>query len=588
VAHRVIGRAPADDRLAAGAARAIWRGFRTYQSRFARITRRAPFRHQARDWLGLQHDAVARLDLHEQVVDGAEAEVRRLLAARADDKALWAAMKRRYAALCARAPAYELAETFFNSVTRRVLGTVGVDPAVEYLDSDFDRVLPPATPPPYTRYPRRDTVEALVADVLGRRRVQVANQAIDFDAGPIARAIETERRRAWGDLPIDAIEVLDPVFYRNKGAYLIGRLVGDGRLMPLVVALVNRSGRVVVDAVLLTENEASIVFSFTRSSFLVDVEAPREVIRFLHAIMPLKRVAELYIALGYTKHGKAELYRDLVRHLARSDDRFEIAPGDPGLVMVVFTLPSYDIVFKVIRDGFRYPKTTTREHVMARYRLVFRHDRAGRLADAQEFEQLAFPRDRFSEALLAELGAEASRSVSVDGDRVVFRHLYTERRVRPLNLYLREAEATEAREVVLDYGRAIKDLAATNIFPGDLLLKNFGVTRHGRVIFYDYDELCLLTDCSFRRMPESRDYDDEIAAEPWFHVGPLDIFPEELPRFMGLYGKLKDVLLEAHGDLFGTEFWTGMQALHRAGEVVDIFPYRESRRLRNGGPGPAW
>jgi len=335
----------------------------------------------------------------------------------------------------------------------------------------------------------------------------------------------------------------------------------------------------VVDAVLLTENEASIVFSFTRSSFHVDVEAPHDVIRFLKSIMPVKRVAELYIALGYNKHGKAELYRDLVHHLQRSTDKFAIAPGDRGMVMLVFTMPSYDVVFKVIRDTFAYPKTTTRRQVMDRYQLVFKHDRAGRLVDAQEFEYLAFPRDRFSDDLLTELADGAASSVIIEDNRVIVKHLYTERRVTPLNLHLWHVDEAAARDVVLDYGQAIKDLAATNIFPGDLLLKNFGVTRHGRVIFYDYDELCLLTDCNFREMPPARDLDEELASEPWFYVGPNDIFPEEFLTFIGLQGGMRDVFLQAHRDLLGPGFWTKMQAWHKAGEVVDIFPYRPSRRL---------
>jgi isocitrate dehydrogenase kinase/phosphatase len=339
---------------------------------------------------------------------------------------------------------------------------------------------------------------------------------------------------------------------------------------------------VVVDAALLTVDEASIVFSFTRSAFHVDAPAPVRVIRFLKSIMPAKRIAELYVALGYDKHGKAELYRDLVDHLERSSDAFEIAAGDRGLVMTVFTLPSYDVVFKVIRDRFEYPKTTSREHVIGRYQLVFRHDRAGRLVDTQEFKHLAIPRDRVSDDLLAELLASASRSVEVAGDRVVLKHVYTERRVTPLNLYLRDASTPEAAAgaAVLDFGRAIKDLAATNIFPGDLLLKNFGVTRHGRVVYYDYDEICLVTECTFRLMPEPRTDEEALAAEPWFYVGPHDIFPTELGTFMGLYGPLRDVFLVEHGDLLSPEFWQSMQAVHHAGEVVDIYPYRPERRLR--------
>jgi isocitrate dehydrogenase kinase/phosphatase len=493
-------------------------------------------------------------------------------------RSVWTEAKRVYLEAVGDRADHELAQTFFNSVTRRLFDTVGVDPAVEFVDAEYDRPRGPAATPVFTSYPPRESTVALVTSLLGSRRV--SNQPIAFDAAVIADAIDRHRAAAWGAQPIEAVDLLDPVFYRNKGAYLIGRIRGGGRLLPLVIALVSDGDRLVVDAVLLSEDEASIVFSFTRSYFHVDVEAPRPAISFLKSIMPAKRVAELYIALGYDRHGKAEFFRDLSRHLAASTDRFEFAEGDRGMVMVVFTLPSYDVVFKVIRDRFAPPKQTTRRQVLDRYELVFRHDRAGRLVDAQRFEHLTFPRDRFGDELLAELRDETADTVTVDGDRVVIRHLYVERRVRPLNLYLREAAPAAGRAAALDFGQTIKYLAATNIFPGDVLLKNFGVTRHGRVIFYDYDELAPLTDCNFRRLPEARTLEEEMSAEPWFYVGPHDMFPEEFLPFIGLHGELREIFLEAHRDLFDADFWNRMQALHRAGEIVDIFPYQEGRRLR--------
>ncbi len=369
------------------------------------------------------------------------------------------------------------------------------------------------------------------------------------------------------------------VFHRNQGAYLVGRIRTADQAIPLALAIHNVDGRLFVDAALLTADDVSVLFGFTRSYFHVEVDRPCELIAFLHSIMPRKPIAELYIAVGYNKHGKTELFRDLIRHINRSSDRFEIARGERGMVMIVFTLPSFDVVFKVIRDTFAYPKTTTRRQVIDRYQLVFKHDRAGRLADVQEFEHLAFARDRFSDDLLSELAGAATDTVSI-GDRTVdIKHLYTERRMTPLNLYLRDVGSAKAREAVIDYGQAVKDLAATNIFPGDMLLKNFGVTRHGRVVFYDYDELCLVTDCNFRDMPQPRDFDEEVAAEPWFHVAQNDIFPEEFLTFMGLAGELRDVFLRFHRELLTAQFWRELQSRHRAGELIDIIPYRHCQRL---------
>jgi isocitrate dehydrogenase kinase/phosphatase len=275
------------------------------------------------------------------------------------------------------------------------------------------------------------------------------------------------------------------------------------------------------------------------------------------------------------------LYCDLLHHLSRSNKKFELADGERGMVMEVFTMPDYDLVFKVIKDHFAYPKNTTRDAVMAKYDLVFKHDRAGRLVDAQEFEHLKFNRNRFSDELLDSLKRNALQNVIINEDNVIVKHAYVERRVTPLNIYLREVDDTKALTAVVDYGNAIKDLAASNIFPGDLLLKNFGVTRHGRVVFYDYDELCLLSICNFRVMPQPRSYDEELSADPWFGVGENDVFPEELRNFIGLQGMLRKVFLKHHDDLFDVHFWHQVQSHISGGRTIDIFPYGQNKRLAN-------
>jgi isocitrate dehydrogenase kinase/phosphatase len=493
------------------------------------------------------------------------------------ERAAWAALKSDYAAWAASRADAELAETFFNSVARRVLGTVGTDPATEFLDL----ALPdPAEGRGVTeRFERRGDLGRLVWEVLERHRFGVAYEDPVGDGAAAAAALAA----CLPGNEVLALELARPIFYRNKGAYLVGRaLLRSGSPVPVVLALLNPAGQVRVDAVLVGEDEASRVFSFTRSYFFVEADRPRELVGFLRALMPRKPLAELYAAIGFERHGKTEFYRALLRHVARSEDRFEIAPGARGMVMVVFTLPSYDVVFKLIRDRFDEPKRASRSEVMGKYQLVFRHDRAGRLVEAQEIEHLALPRARFAPDLLAELAAKAAATVTIGAERVVLQHVYTERRVTPLDLYLRRAEPAAARAAALDYGQALRDLAATNIFPGDLLLKNFGVTRLGRVVFYDYDELSRLTDLRFRELPPPRDPEEEMAGEPWFYVDEHDVFPEEILGFLGLAPELREAFLAAHAELLGVGFWTGMQRRHLAGEVLDLFPYPNGRRLPRG------
>lgn len=566
--------------LTQNAAETILAAFINYQERFERLTHSAQRLFEERDWAGMQNNAVARLSVYRQVIDGATSDIRILLGAHIEDKRAWAAMKAHYSKLIGARPEHELGETFFNSITRRIFATVGVDACIEFVLSEFQ---PPAIPlhyldqtPPICRAyrPKRAiSTSDLVAALLRDCGLHAPFASLAEDAALVAERIHQNIAA------IERIDILKPLFFRNKAAYVIGRIVHSHGIAPLILALLHEEDGVYVDSVLLSENDASIVFSFTRSYFHVNMPRPVDVIMFLKSIMPRKRLAELYIAVGHNKHGKTLLYRDLIDHLSHSDDQFEIAPGERGMVMLVFTLPSYDMVFKVIKDHFDYPKRTTRQQVMACYDLVFQHDRAGRLVDAQEFEHLEFDRGRFSETLLREFADKTNRTVQIGPDKVAIAHVYMERRLTPLNLYLSDVDEGAGLAAALDYGQAIKDLAASAIFPGDLFLKNFGVTRHGRVVFYDYDELQLLTTCRFRRMPPPRDDGDEFSADPWFSVQEHDVFPEQFPAFLGLRPELKAAFLQRHADLFDTTFWHTMQEQHQTGQVLNIYPYQQRQRL---------
>ncbi|HEU4564807.1 MAG TPA: bifunctional isocitrate dehydrogenase kinase/phosphatase [Gemmatimonadaceae bacterium] len=571
--------------LAERAAAAIRDEFVAYHDRFAEITARARERFERRDWHGSQHDATERLALYKLHVDRILCALPAMLGDSGEHPATWMAMREAFGALIAGRDDCELAETFFNSLTRRVFATVGVEPRIEFLPDEA------SAPPPAERgapiactYAARRVDAGLVRRILERLAWAVPYRDLEATCERVA-AVLRDDLALDGEAGHAEVDVLDAVFYRNKGAYIVGRVRCGGAVTPLVLALLNGPEGIEVDAVLTTADEASIVFGFSWSYFRVAAPRPHALVRFLASTMPLKRVDELYTAIGYNKHGKTELYRSIVRHMREQDARFDFAEGDEGLVMAVIALPSLNIVLKIIKDTFGQPKTTTRKAVMEKYHLVFLRDRAGRLADAQEFEHLELPIRCFPPPLLEHLRRTAGQSVYVEGDQVVLAHCYTERRVTPLNVYVRRADARAARAAILDYGNAIKDLAGANIFTGDMLLKNFGVTRHGRVIFYDYDELALLTECTFRRIPRAVHPEDEMAAEPWFYVGEHDVFPEEFSAFLVPPGALREAFLARHADLLGVGFWEEMQRRLAAGELPDVFPYGQERRrqMRDGG-----
>ena len=565
------------DTLVADCARLLVDAFADYNAEFRSVTQRAPQHFEERDWRASQKDAVERIELYDKYVTGSVELMRQRLGEDVHERAIWSSVKRRFDEIIDPLPDNEFIKTFFSSVTRKTFGTVGVDPAVEFIALDLDPLGNVRTHVETKVYANRGDIELLAEELLAdfsfRTPYRDFEHSVKMIAGEVKALVNSgQERRA-----IESVEVIKKVFYQMTRAYLVGRINGRGWTMPFVVSLRNGDSGVVVDAIMLEESTVSVLFSFTRSYFHVDLAHVGEVVKFLKTILPRKRVSELFTVLGRAKQGKTERYRELFSHLQQSDDDFVLAPGERGLVMVCFTLPSFDVVFKLIRDKFPYQKNILREDVLTKYELVFKHDRAGRLVDAQEFKSIKFPRARFSRELLEELEQEAARTVHFEGDDVIIDHVYIERRMTPLNLYLRSASLEEAEKAVIEYGQAIRDLAVTNIFPGDLLLKNFGVTRHGRVIFYDYDELCLVTDCRFREIPQSQHDEDDMRADAWFYVGENDVFPETFINFLGFDPQLKQVFLDAHAEVLTAEWWRGIQERLREGELLEVLPYHRHR-----------
>jgi len=532
-------------------AAALAEHFRAYNDEFGRITRRAALNFLAEDWQAAQRDAVARIELYEQRVTRCVEALAQELTGRSADSALWEQIKRAYDMLVARRPDSDFYRTFFNSVTRDLFGTVGVNADVEFTATTVGRA---SGAVPIRVYRVAGSLPAAVREVLADLPFGAAiadpDAAVHRVSAEIGRYFSTGRQRSP-----ESIELIEPVFYRALNAFVVGRLIADGCITPLVLAFSNSRRGVQVDAVMMSLADVGSLFGYARSYFHVDLPVVSAAITLLRSFMPRKPIDELYTVLGRAKQGKTERYFSLQRHLESSIDSFVHAPGDRGLVMIVFTLPSLDLVFKVIRDRFGAPKTNSRADVIERYQFVFRHDRAGRLVDAQEFRRLRLPRGRFMQEVADELLQEASESCRIEGGHLIVEHCYIERRLRPLNLFVREADPAAAEAAIIDYGNALRDLAASNVFPGDLLLKNFGVTSHGRVIFYDYDELCLVSDCVFREVPQARCEEEETSADPWFQCGPNDVFPEQWLQFLAIPAALQRVFLEHHAELLTAAWW---------------------------------
>jgi len=567
----------AADPQACAAAALLVDAFADYNARFADITRRARRRFERRDWRGAAVDAHARIDLYDICIRETQGRLDALLDDRLRARALWAAMRQEYERRVAELADRELYKTWFSSLSRRHFHTRGVAPEIEFVALDREPYTEPSDAAPHRRYRVGDALADTCAQLLADADFGYADRA--GDAARLADALRA-RLPALGLAAIESLDVLHTVFYRERRAYLVGRLRGGQRRHPLVIALLHADDGVRVDALLTAREQVSILFGYARSYFHADIANVGAVVAFVRALLPHKPLEELYSVLGRAKQGKTERYRRVFGHLAiHPQERLLRADGQRGMVMAVFTLRDLPVVFKLIRDRFAWPKDTTRSQVEAKYRLVFRHDRAGRLVDTQEFRHLRFPLHQVDAELLTELLDECAETASVDGDELVIAHCYVEHRLRPLDLYVREVTPAEAGRAMRDYGQAIKDLAASNIFPGDLLLKNFGISRNGRAVFYDYDELCLLGECRFRAVPPIRDEDATRPLEDWLYAAPQDVFPELFVNFLGVPASLREALREAHGEIFDPAWWCALQARLRAGEHVDVPAYPESARL---------
>lgn len=561
-------------------AKTIYNGFHSYFADFQNLTLGAKARFEKAHWHAIQGANQDRIELYRSKVRMTSELLHTVTNRDLTQLELWRLAKGIHTQLIAGAPNCEIAETFFNSVFAAINDHDKIDAALIYVFSS-QRQPTGGEYRIYTRYEHQHAPVGLFHAILSDAEFSLPWEDLERDAARIATAFAEEAAPAIGgrfhQLKFD---VLEAVFYRGKAAYLVGRILDGYHALPLVLAVLNNErGELVIDTAIFNRAEMSVIFSFARAHFMVDAAVPHQYLQFLKQLLPNKGDYEIYTSLGLTKHAKTEFYREFVQHLGRSQDHFVVAPGIRGMVMTVFTLPSYDIVFKVIRDRFDYPKEVTHDIVRDKYRLVSRHDRIGRMADTQEFHNLAFPLSRFAPELLDELRSMAPTQLRFDGDRLIIRHLYTERRMTPLDLYLTTATPEETRSAIDEYGNAIRQLAAANIFPGDMLLKNFGITRHGRVVFYDYDEICYLTDCNFRRLPTPQNEEQLLSATPWYRVHPNDVFPEEFRLFFSGNPAARRVFEELHGDIYTPEFWRGMQDEIRAGKVVDIFPYRRARRF---------
>jgi len=573
---------------------ALIQGFNKHYTLFRQTCREAKTRFEQGDWLGVHKAVKERIRFYDDRVDECVERLRNDFDAGQIDQPTWQQIKLLYIGLLLNHKQPELAETFFNSVTTKILHRnyfhndfIFVRPTVstENIEADHD--------PTYrSYYAKEDGVRgamlSIVRDFDWQRPFADLERDVDYVYQAIRRFLNGIPRREVNF----QIQVLASAFYRNKAAYIIGKAINGAAEYPFAIPVLHdEDGKLYLDTVLLDAWRIGLLFSLSRAYFMVDMEVPSGYVQFLRSILPAKPRSELYIMLGLGKQGKTMFFRDFIYHLHHSEDKFIMAPGIRGLVMLVFTLPSYPYVFKIIRDVFGASKNMDRATVKKKFMLVKQVDRVGRMADTLEFSNVLFPLNRFDPEVLDELEKLAPSCYEVNGEQLVIKHLYIERRMEPLNIHLDRMERSNNIEglehAIQEYGSAIRELAQANIFPGDMLWKNFGITRFGRVVFYDYDEIEYMTDCNFRRIPPAPDFETEMSGEVWYAVARNDVFPEEFATFLLASPVVRKIFLRHHADLLSPKFWQEAQQKIRAGHVEDFFPYPQELRFGNSRPDAA-
>ena len=551
---------------------------------------------EEKEWEKIENDSKLRLNFYDEQVDvfcknlSSELKKQTLYGAKAEfnetqkmdkfNSDFWKNTKHVYIELITSHKQPELAETFYNSVFCRIFSRsfynnqyIFTKPCVSLNYIDMDE-------PVIDSYFVDDgQLKETLTSVLNNYKFSCKFGNLDQDIERLQEQLIKQMPRLQSE--VFELQFISTPFIRGKCAYIVGKIVTQLHPdVPVLIALLNDENKgLYVDSLLTDIGSISIIFSFSRSYFFITTDYPSAIVEYLKELLPGKTRAVLYSAIGLHKQGKTLLYRHFLKYSKITSEKLIIAPGIKGMVMSVFTFPMYPYVFKVINDQFAPPKMGTKEMVKDRYYFVKNHVRIGRLADTWEFSNVAFPLKDIDDALLTELEKKASSNIEIENDLLIIKHMYIENKMTPLNMYLETANIKQQNHIINDYGKAIDELINSNIFPGDMLTKNFGVTRQNRVVFYDYDEITLMSTPIFKKIPKAKTYEQEMASEPWYYVGQNDVFPEEFKYFMLPNPYMKEVFNKKYKKLLDADYWVSIQEKIKQNGVIDYYPYGSEKRM---------
>jgi isocitrate dehydrogenase kinase/phosphatase len=558
--------------------------FDSFYEEFVKLTWAAKAAFESRDHPTAVANARRRLGLYNATVYPLADELRSGFPELKEREPLWAEIEAVYRVAVRGRYEADLALAYLHSAQRRVHH--GEWKPVEYGFEGSGRVVPPENAV-YERLACSWPITPLVI----QKALQVAELAVPFcdpvrDAELIARRVN-DVLAARSGAGLRAIEMVRAGFFRNRGAYLVGRLVLKGaELKPFVIALLNGEEGVRAEAVLHAVPHVHNLCSSTEAPFQVTNRHYHELSAFLLSIMPRRPLGLHYSTIGYYHYSKVAVMYEVRRRLMHDRELLGVAPGSPGTVTIAFTSPQSDYVLKVIRDrptsGYKWDSFEGVDAVLAKYKRVHEINRTGSMLDNIVYYNLKLERSWFEPALASELLDSVTNSVQLRDGALIFKYLIVQRKLTPLNVFLETAPADRAERAIINLGFCIRNNAAANVFNKDFDTRNYGVSRYLKIYLYDYDAVEALTEMKVRTNLDRCDGEEDVPA--WFFEPGVVFLPEEIEAGLRVRSRtLRRVFRTAHADLMSVGYWEGLQQALRAGKVPGIHTFPDSCHLEDFG-----
>ena len=533
------------------------------------------------DSVGISHE---RLRLYSDFILAHGPRIKSAFPQLAEDAGLWDQFDQLFRVLIAARYEADIAFGFAHSIRRNIFHGVWKPVAYTFSRPVRNRYMSMAQA--HQRFELGDGLSpSLFTTALQILRFKAPFRDLHGDAQAVSERCKQLLQSAESDVgePV-ALEILEGGFFRDITAFLVGRLEwSSGRFTPFVLALLNSDDGIYVDALLHETSDVHNLFSSTLANFHVTNPLYYQICVFLYSLMPLRPLGLHYSTIGFNHVGKVAIINDIEQQLQETSSHFASSPGFDGTVAIGFTFESCTYHLKVIRDtptkSYKWGEFAGVEAVLDKYKTVHEINRTGSMLDNVMYFNLKMDRAFFAEELLDDLIQNASQSVQVEKEWVLFKALIVQLKIIPLPVYFETATEAQTRQVVENLGHCIKNNIAGNIFNKDLDARNYGVGRFNKVFLFDYDAVEKLTDITLDTNLNMEEGEEDIP--DWFFSDQFVFLPEELESGLQITGRAaRRHFRDYHADILTLDYWQNAQQSLLQGEVLGLRTYPGARKLK--------